>query len=342
MRGRAAGLAWGLAFFFAASTARAEKGSNPIPAAFLKLGEKVEAAGFPGLPRPLRIRGSEMPVLTEEGEPDISDLRLSYTRDGLNTLPGEWVVELTAAEFESAASWLRELEKSEARSNVPGDGVPGPGALLYLRATGLAVWRLTDLQFSRPLGGKKRNVVEWRLPFTALTAERLSLVKSEPGGGQSASVVSVSSCLLGGEFRLMDVDTKKETVELGDKERVTKVGMKLKDPKRKSVSLGLPRPESGEMPTLFMATVGRTQYRYEVVSSDAAAAASDPADSTGWVFRGGDGTACPELILPSQFDGQEALGVFLRVKEHRKEPFRPRTREAKIEVILVEVRFEDK
>lgn len=310
------------------------------PVGLSKLRARVASLGFPAWVAPLKIRGQEMPALTEEGEPDVSDLKLSYVQDKEKEIPSELTFDLTPDEFVSAARFLRTLEqgKGKASDDKDEDVQPGPSAFLKIRASGVKAWKLEDVQFSRPLGGKKKNIKEWQVAFTALTAEYLSLLKSEPAG-QPLSVASISNCLLGGEFRQMEVDTRKETVELGEKERVVKVGMKLKDPKRKRVSLGLPRPESGELPTVLMATVGRNQFRYQIVSSSEVGEKESQEASTGWVFRTEEGTVYPELILPCQFDGQGALGIFLRVMDHTKEPFHPRTREAKIEVILAEVEW---
>jgi hypothetical protein len=314
---------WSLGFGISEDTAFLS-----APIGFAKLRAKVEELGFPALASPLEIRKGEMPALTEKGEPEISDLKLTYEKDATKSLPAELTFDLTAEECASAAKLLKAENGKWKMENGK------------LKIAGLSALKLADFQFVRPLGGETGDVKEWRLAFTALTAEKLSLLQSSDSQ-ETAEVVSVSNVLLGGEYRQMEVDTKKKKVELSEKkERSARVGMKPKDPKNKRVGLGLPKPESGEDPTVFMATVGPSQFSYEIIAAEETTGPSRRSP-IGWLFRAKDGATFPELILPSQFDGKEALGVFVRVLEHSKDPFRPRTRKATLEVVLVEVKFEE-
>jgi hypothetical protein len=115
---------------------------------------------------------------------------------------------------------------------------------------------------------------------------------------------------------------------------VVRLGKKPKNPRYKRITLSFPRPESGEDPSTIVASVGRLQFPCEIVMGRTPQTVKERRQPRHWVFRGRQGAIVEELILPSQFDGKEALGVFLRVTSHKKEAFSPRTREIKIEAIL--------
>lgn len=313
-------------------------GDKSAPAAFARLRAKVESLGFSPLDTPLKLRKKEPPAFTRAGKPDVSDLKLYYELDDLRAVPENLAIELDEKAFAGVANRLQGLADSALPAREMMEA--GPEAVYRMKLFGLAAQKLVGLEFLRPLHGKKGNLTEWKLAFTTLTVRRLSLEITEIGQ-RPRPVLQAHDLILGGQYRQMKIKTKKKKVEFKKGARVIKLGMKLKDPRRKRIGLGFPRPESGEDLSMLVATVGhrRLEYRIEPVIENSARIDRFRKPRR-WVFIGTSGAKYDEVILPSQFDGKSALGIFLRVLDHKKEPFRPRTRSARFEAILAEVAFE--
>lgn len=304
------------------------------PIGFAKMRMEVEKLGFPSLSAPVKLVKGEVPARSKEGRFQASGLELVYEPDGTKPAPKELTFKLDGEEVASAARLLAPLVGDKEGET---EGINRKAGTL--KVSGLSALKLVDLQFVRPLGGAKKNFKPLRIAFTALTAERVALLQAQDG--QTKEVLAVSNVVLGGDYRQMEVKTKKDKVKLNKKNRIVRMTMKRRDPKRKSASLAIQRPESGELPTPFITSLGHRRNYYIIVPKhERTNSLADRHLKQEWLFLSKDGKKHEELILPSQFDSKGALGVFLRILDHKKEPFHPRTREAKIEVVLVEVRFE--
>jgi hypothetical protein len=311
----------------------AESPTPPRPSGiWARLNAKVESLGFPGLPVPLEIRKDEIPVLSKDGKAEIPDVQLVYAEDVRAPVPPDIAVDLKSEEAADVAATLGWREFRAAA-----------GAAYRLEATGLSALKLVDLQFVRPLGGDTDAIREWRVALTVLRAADLAL-REVRDGQVTPPVVQAAAWVLGGQYRPMQVKAKKRTIRLesnDEKKRMEWVGMKPKDANSRRAAIGLLPPESGDEPTLLMVTAGRRQARFGIVPSDPAYVPKPKQPPEDWTFLGHNETRVSEIILPSQFDGQEALGVFVRILAHEKEPFHPRTRRATLEVVLVSVRLEE-
>ena len=307
-------------------------------AAFPKLNEKVTALGVRALPVPERLYGGQPASFSKQGLPVVPNLKLTYAPDDERMPPDELSVELAPGESTTALELMKKLALTNAEQAKISNLKLDPNAKYRLKFSGLAVRKLADLQFTEPIEGDKKRVEEYRLPFRAITARQATLLASKDG--QESAVATVSTgVVLGAEHRQMEVKVRKNKVKLNEKEPVMRLGKNPRDPRYKRVTLAVPRPESGDDPSVLMATVERVQLQCEIVRGKGTGDAQEGNGPKGWSFRGRNGATAPELILPSQFDGKEALGVFIRVLEHKKDPFSPRTRETKLEVMLVETEF---
>jgi hypothetical protein len=311
----------------------AEEG--PPAAGFPKLQEKVESLGFPALAAPLKLYGEKPPALSENGTPEVPDLALTYAWDETKKIPEELAVELTAAD---GAPALAMIEKWTGQKPNLGKLDLQAARSCSLKFSGLAAVKLADLQFVQPLEGDKKKLKECRLAFSALTAKKVTFQAAE-AGKEPVSVVTPVELMLGGEYRPMNLKAKKKRVMLNEEESVAYLGKKPKDPTQKRVSLAFPKPESGEDPSTLLATAGAARVQCEIVLAREPQTPVERRQPRGWVFRDKKGETAPEIILPSQFDGKEALGAFVQVLDQKKDPFLPRTRELTLEVIVLEVTF---
>jgi len=300
-----------------------------------KLREKVESLGFPALVAPLKLYGEKPPALAENGTPEVPDLALTYAWDETKKIPEELIVELAATDCAPA---LAMIEKWTGQKPDSGKLNLQAANACSLKFSGLAAVKLADLQFTQPLEGEKKKVKECRLAFTALTAKTVTFQASE-AGKEPVSVVTPVNIMLGGDYRPMNIKAKKKRVMLNEEESVVYLGKKPKDPTRKRVSLAFPKPESGEDPSTLLATAGAARIQCEIVLAREPQTPLERRQPRGWVFRDKKGEMATEIILPSQFDGKEALGAFVQVLDQKKDPFHPRTRELTLEVIVLEVTF---
>jgi len=298
---------------------------------FPKLREKVEALGFPARALPLKLQDGKPPALSENGRPEAPDLKLSYAWDEEKKVPEALELELAPGEQAAALALMEELTGQKPKLEGGAQGY-------RLRFSGLAALKLSDLEFTRPLGGKKRNVKEYQLAFTALTAKQVALLASgaEPDLKPITAPVGI---VLGAEYRQMKTRVREKRVVLNETESMVYLGRKPKDPKYKRIALTFPRPESGEDPSTLVTAVGLARPQFEIVLAREPQTLIERRNPRDWAFRDRDGVVAPELILPAQFDGQEALGAFIRVTGQEIDAFRPRTRELKLEVLLLEVKF---
>jgi len=311
--------------------------SAPV-AAFPKLNEKVAALGVRAQPVPERLYGGQPASFSKQGMPVVPNLKLTYAPDDEKMPPDELSVELAPGESTTALELMKKWALANAEQAKTANLKLDSNGKYRLKFSGLAARKLADLQFTEPIEGDKKRVEEYRLTFRALTARQATLLVLKDG--QESAVATVSTgVVLGAEHRQMEVKVRKNKVKLNEKEPVMRLGKKPRDPRYKRVTLAMPRPESGDDPSVLMATVGRVQLQCEIVRAKDAGNAQEGNVPRGWSFRGRNGATAPELILPSQFDGREALGVFIRVLDHKKDPFSPRTRETKLEVMLVETMF---
>jgi len=298
---------------------------------FSKLREKVEALGFSALALPLKLHDGKPPALSKDARPEIPDLKLSYAWDEKKKVPKELEIELAPGEHVAALTLMERLTGQKPELE---DGAKG----YRLQFSGLAPLKLTGLQFARPLEGRKRNVKEYQLASTALTAKQVALLAS--GTGKEVKPITAPvGLVLGAEYRQMKTKVREHRVLLNETKSMVYLGRKPKNPRHKRIALTFPLPESGQDPSTLVTAVGLVRHQFEIVLAREPQTVIERRYPRGWAFRDREGAVTPELILPSQFDGQEALGAFIRVTGHEKEPFRPRTRELKLEVLLVEVKF---
>ncbi|MDA1142413.1 MAG: hypothetical protein O3B01_27940 [Planctomycetota bacterium] len=294
------------------------------PPAFPTLHKKITELGFNALPVPLRLYNGQPPALTEKGIPVVPELKLKYAPDEEKIVPAEIVVELTAEEYSAAVQ------------NLFSTAEPAPPAALSTGQTckltflGVSPIRLVDLQFSKAIDGDRKALQEYQLSVASLTARNATLQIQ----GQDTSY-KTEGVVLASDYREMHLKTSKKSVLLDLEHPVVHLGKKPKNPIYKRIALSFPRPESGDDPSTIVASVGRLQLPCEIVIGSTPQTVRERRQPSDWVFRGRQGARVEELILPSQFDGKEALGAFLRVTSHKKEAFHPRTREIKLEVILV-------
>ncbi|MDP6119110.1 MAG: hypothetical protein QF437_01245 [Planctomycetota bacterium] len=306
-------------FLLLVSLAFGKEASPALPT----LHKKITELGFKALPVPLRLYNGRPPALTKKGVPEVPELKLKYVPDEEKIVPAEITVELTAAEYSATVK------------NLFAAAEPAPPAALATGQTcsltfaGVSPIRLVDLQFSKAIDGDRKALQEYLLPVAALTAKKATLQFQ----GQDASYAS-DGVVLAAEYREMHLKVSKKRVLLDIEHPVVRLGKKPKDPRYKRIALSFLRPESGEDPSTIIASVGRMQFPCEIVMGSTPQTVKERKQPKHWVFRGRQGAMAEELILPSQFDGKEALGVFLRITSHKKEAFSPRTREIKLEAIL--------
>jgi hypothetical protein len=294
------------------------------PPALPTLHKKITELGFNALSVPLRLYNGQPPALTKKGVPKVPELKLKYVPDEEKVVPAEITVELAAAEYSAAVKALF------ATAEPAPPAALSAGQTCKLTFLGVSPIRLIDLQFSKTIDGDRKALQEYQLSVAALTARKVTLQLH----GQETSYAT-DGVVLASEYREMRLKTSKKRMLLDMEHPVVHLGKKPKDPRYKRIALSFLRPESGEDPSTIVASVGRLQFPCEIVIGSTPQTVRERRQPSNWVFRGRQGAMAEELILPSQFDGKEALGAFLRITSHKKEAFHPRTREIKLEAILV-------
>jgi hypothetical protein len=298
--------------------------SKDAPPALPALHKKVTDLGFKALPVPLRLYNGQPPALSKKGVPEVPELKLKYVPDEEKVVPAEITIELTASEYSFAVKTFFDASEPAPPATL------STGQACKLTFLGVSPIRLVDLQFSKAIDGDRKALQEYQLSVAALTARKATLQLQ----GQEVTYAT-DGVVLASEYREMHLKTSKKRILLDMEHPVVHLGKKPKNPRYKRIALSFLRPESGEDPSTIIASVGRLQFPCEIVIGSTSQTIKERRQPKHWVFRGRQGAMAEELILPSQFDGKEALGAFLRVISHKKDAFHPRTREIKLEAILV-------